>query len=438
MVLKNHFKREKTTDTYKNTTMKFCPHCRLEFYNNEKFCLNCGSQLVEKPQNVSSYYLVLNGAQAGPYPMEQLAELKKQGIITKETYAWKEGMANWEFAGSIEELKALFTVAPPPMPSMPPMPPAMPGAPAMPHCLAPQQDAEINKQAELMAMQQDAEINKQAELMAMQEYNRQAELMAMQQMHGNDLTDLCQDIKGQTYIETLNLNRSWVLPKFVEMGFGNGKEFDTDKYIKAIHLHYYDHIWTILLRNYEYLSRTQNKNSTTYRIRKGWWSKETAAEMATFDLQSMKNYFDSKPRAAKNWELSRSKKLNNVYADLNSISNEIAMANDDGELLRAITKYNNRRQTTDRHVSDGKFLILPPKFLNAYMGDGAFSSMMTMVKYLGLRCCDYYGRTMSREECITEIANIVFDNNFNGGIALSYCVEKFFDSGVFNYREYKR
>lgn len=391
--------------------MKFCPHCRLEFYNNEKFCLNCGSQLVEKPQNVSSYYLVLNGAQAGPYPMEQLAELKKQGIITKETYAWKEGMANWEFAGSIEELKALFTVAPPPMPSMPPMPPAMPGAPAMPHCLAPQQDAEINKQAELMAMQQ---------------------------MHGNDLSDLCQDIKGQTYIETLNLNRSWVLPKFVEMGFRNGKEFDTDKYIKAIHLHYYDHIWTILLRNYEYLSRTQNKNSTTYRIRKGWWSKETAAEMATFDLQSMKNYFDNNPRAAKNWELSRSKKLNNVYADLNSIINEIAMANDDRELLRAITKYNNRRQTTDRHVSDGKFLNLPPKFLNAYMGDGAFSSMMTMVKYLGLRCCDYYGRTMSREECITEIANIVFDNNFNGGIALSYCVEKFFDSGVFNYREYKR
>ena len=38
-------------------------------------------------------------------------------------YVWKQGMPNWDFAGNMQELQALFVnAAPPQMPGMPPMP----------------------------------------------------------------------------------------------------------------------------------------------------------------------------------------------------------------------------------------------------------------------------------------------------------------------------
>ena len=70
-----------------------------------------------------SYMIGVNGQQAGPFDWNQLHQLVQQGQLSQQTYVWKQGMANWEFAGNVQELQPLFmNAAPPQMPGMPPMP----------------------------------------------------------------------------------------------------------------------------------------------------------------------------------------------------------------------------------------------------------------------------------------------------------------------------
>lgn len=74
------------------------------------------------PVPVAQYYISVNSQQAGPYGLQQLKHLASQGQLTKQTYVWKEGMANWDFAGNIQELSGVFAPASQPMPPMPPAP----------------------------------------------------------------------------------------------------------------------------------------------------------------------------------------------------------------------------------------------------------------------------------------------------------------------------
>ena len=67
------------------------------------------------------YHISVNGAQAGPYNMQQLAQMAQNGQLTLQTYVWKQGMSNWAFAKDVPELASLF--APPAPGSMPPPPP---------------------------------------------------------------------------------------------------------------------------------------------------------------------------------------------------------------------------------------------------------------------------------------------------------------------------
>lgn len=60
-----------------------------------------------------------NGAQSGPFSMSQLQSLVQQGKMNSNTYVWKQGMANWDMAGNVAELKSLFTTATPPPPPVP-------------------------------------------------------------------------------------------------------------------------------------------------------------------------------------------------------------------------------------------------------------------------------------------------------------------------------
>lgn len=69
-----------------------------------------------------SYMIGVNGQQAGPFDWNQLQQLVQQGQLTQQTYVWKQGMANWEFAGQVQELQPLFMNAAPQMPGMPPKP----------------------------------------------------------------------------------------------------------------------------------------------------------------------------------------------------------------------------------------------------------------------------------------------------------------------------
>lgn len=83
------------------------------------------SQMTPPPMPgvVNVAYLVsVNGQQFGPYNMQQLQQLVQNGQLTAQTYVWKQGMPNWEFAGDVQELANLFGPVPPPMPPTPPMP----------------------------------------------------------------------------------------------------------------------------------------------------------------------------------------------------------------------------------------------------------------------------------------------------------------------------
>jgi hypothetical protein len=77
---------------------------------------------MKAPVPQVSYMLAVNNQQAGPFNWEQLQQLVQQGQFTAQTYVWKQGMANWDFAGNVQELQPLFASAAPQMPGMPPMP----------------------------------------------------------------------------------------------------------------------------------------------------------------------------------------------------------------------------------------------------------------------------------------------------------------------------
>lgn len=69
-----------------------------------------------------SYFVEVNGAQSGPFNMQQLQQMAQSGQLTPQTYIWKQGMANWALAKDVQELSCLF--APPaPGSTPPPVPP---------------------------------------------------------------------------------------------------------------------------------------------------------------------------------------------------------------------------------------------------------------------------------------------------------------------------
>lgn len=93
---------------------------------------NMGQQMqnamnTPPPMPNVQYMLSSNGQQTGPFTMQQLQQMAQTGQFTKNTYVWKQGMAQWELAGNVQELSALFAPAGPPPP-----PPGMPTPPTPP------------------------------------------------------------------------------------------------------------------------------------------------------------------------------------------------------------------------------------------------------------------------------------------------------------------
>ena len=80
-----------------------------------------GAMNTPPPMPNVQYHVSVNGSQAGPFNMQQLAQMVQNGQLTQQSYVWKQGMANWELAGNVTELASLF--APPAPGSMPPPPP---------------------------------------------------------------------------------------------------------------------------------------------------------------------------------------------------------------------------------------------------------------------------------------------------------------------------
>ena len=70
------------------------------------------------PPPVLTYHISLNGLQTGPFNLDQLKQFAQGGQFTKNHHVWKEGMTGWELASSVQELASVFSVVPPPPPTI--------------------------------------------------------------------------------------------------------------------------------------------------------------------------------------------------------------------------------------------------------------------------------------------------------------------------------
>ncbi len=85
---------------------------------------------------MGEWYYIGHYGQLGPLTKEQMEELVEGGVILQETYVWRTGMAQWQTADTVPELKAALQMAipftappPPPMYQQQPKPAPAPARP---------------------------------------------------------------------------------------------------------------------------------------------------------------------------------------------------------------------------------------------------------------------------------------------------------------------
>ena len=61
----------------------------------------------------AAYHVAVNGQAAGPFALSTLAQMTANGQLTGDSLVWKNGMAQWEKAIAVDELKGLFSKMPP-------------------------------------------------------------------------------------------------------------------------------------------------------------------------------------------------------------------------------------------------------------------------------------------------------------------------------------
>lgn len=88
--------------------------------------------------SVADWYYIGHYGQLGPLTRDQIDELIQGGVITRETYVWHSGMADWLLADRVNELSDCFSAsqpfgAPPPPPGAKSSPPRFGDAPASPY-----------------------------------------------------------------------------------------------------------------------------------------------------------------------------------------------------------------------------------------------------------------------------------------------------------------
>lgn len=65
----------------------------------------------------ATYFVAINGQQAGPFDIPTITAKVHSGEITRGTLVWKAGMNGWTAADQVADLSGLFQSAPPPLPS---------------------------------------------------------------------------------------------------------------------------------------------------------------------------------------------------------------------------------------------------------------------------------------------------------------------------------
>ncbi len=63
-----------------------------------------------------AFHVAEAGAAAGPFPLAELEARARDGRLTAATLVWRDGMAGWQPAGEVAELRPLLPATPPPLP----------------------------------------------------------------------------------------------------------------------------------------------------------------------------------------------------------------------------------------------------------------------------------------------------------------------------------
>lgn len=71
------------------------------------------SGAVPPPIPTVAYHVAVNGQATGPFDISMLKQMTAAGQLTADSLVWKNGMAQWDEAGTIDELNILFGKVPP-------------------------------------------------------------------------------------------------------------------------------------------------------------------------------------------------------------------------------------------------------------------------------------------------------------------------------------
>jgi membrane protease subunit (stomatin/prohibitin family) len=64
----------------------------------------------------ATFFMALQGVQAGPFDLATLATRVRDGSLTRTTLVWRQGLPGWVTAETQSELQPLFPAVPPPLP----------------------------------------------------------------------------------------------------------------------------------------------------------------------------------------------------------------------------------------------------------------------------------------------------------------------------------
>lgn len=76
-----------------------------------------GGIATPPPVPVVAYHVVINGQAAGPFDLAALKQMALAGQFTVASLVWKAGMAEWQKAEMVDELKPVFAEVPPAVPT---------------------------------------------------------------------------------------------------------------------------------------------------------------------------------------------------------------------------------------------------------------------------------------------------------------------------------
>ncbi len=80
--------------------------------------MNPGAMPPPIPGSGVTFFVAIDGKQAGPFDSQLLQSRIAAGQITRQTLVWRQGMAQWSPAGDAPELAPIFAAVPPPLPKL--------------------------------------------------------------------------------------------------------------------------------------------------------------------------------------------------------------------------------------------------------------------------------------------------------------------------------